>query len=184
MLWHDPLGVRPTKIGFGKRVLLAESSQKRPFVHNSVRNFRWVCSQFLAECSQFCLRSLQWKFKMKSITLLVGRGGGYGAQKLWTKLLWTNWRFLTFEKYRDTPPISIAILLHKYALLLAESSIYTTNLYHDMPPFVSRYVCRSIRVRGRLSAPKLRSDYVQIWIPCHSKNLHSLPGKDMLHCNC
>ena len=40
----------------------------------------------------------------------------------------------TFEKYRDTPPISIAILLHKYALLLAESSIYTTNLYHDTPP--------------------------------------------------
>ena len=40
----------------------------------------------------------------------------------------------SFEKYRDTPPISIAILLQKYALLLAESSIYTTNLYHDTPP--------------------------------------------------
>ena len=40
----------------------------------------------------------------------------------------------TFEKYRDTPPISIAILLQKYALLLAESSMYTTNLYHDTPP--------------------------------------------------
>ena len=40
----------------------------------------------------------------------------------------------TFEKYRDTPPISIAILLQKYALLLAESSIYTTNLYHDTAP--------------------------------------------------
>ena len=40
----------------------------------------------------------------------------------------------TFEKYRDTPPISIAILLQNYALLLAESSIYTTNLYHDTPP--------------------------------------------------
>ena len=40
----------------------------------------------------------------------------------------------TFEKCRDTPPISIAILLQKYALLLAESSIYTTNLYHDTPP--------------------------------------------------
>ena len=39
-----------------------------------------------------------------------------------------------FEKHRDTPPISIAILLQKYALLLAESSIYTTNLYHDTPP--------------------------------------------------
>ena len=40
----------------------------------------------------------------------------------------------TFEKYRCTPPISIAILLQKYALLLAESGIYTTNLYHDTPP--------------------------------------------------
>ena len=34
----------------------------------------------------------------------------------------------TFEKFRDTPPISIAILLQKFALLLPESSIYTTNL--------------------------------------------------------
>ena len=40
----------------------------------------------------------------------------------------------TVEKYRDTPPISIAILLQKYALLLAESSIYTSNLYHDTRP--------------------------------------------------
>ena len=40
----------------------------------------------------------------------------------------------TFEKYRNTPPISIAILLQEYALLLAGSSIYTTNLYHDTPP--------------------------------------------------
>ena len=39
----------------------------------------------------------------------------------------------TFEKYRDTPPISIAILLQKYAFL-AESNIYNTNLYHDLPP--------------------------------------------------
>ena len=38
-----------------------------------------------------------------------------------------------FEKYRDTPPISIAILLQTYVLPLAESSIYTTNLYHDTP---------------------------------------------------
>ena len=35
----------------------------------------------------------------------------------------------TFEKYRDTPLISIAMLVPKYALLLAESSTYTTNLY-------------------------------------------------------
>ena len=40
----------------------------------------------------------------------------------------------TFEKYRDTPPISIAILLQKYALFSAESSIYAANLYHDTAP--------------------------------------------------
>ena len=40
----------------------------------------------------------------------------------------------TFEKYRNTPPTSIAILLQKYAFLLAESSICTTNLYHDAAP--------------------------------------------------
>ena len=33
----------------------------------------------------------------------------------------------TFEKHRDTPSISFAILLHKYAHILAESSVYTTN---------------------------------------------------------
>ena len=38
----------------------------------------------------------------------------------------------TFEKYRDTRPISIAIFWQKYALLLAESTIYTTHSYHDI----------------------------------------------------
>ena len=45
----------------------------------------------------------------------------------------------TFEEYRDAPPISIAILLQKYALLLAESkyiqhqfvSRYGSHLYRD-----------------------------------------------------
>ena len=61
----------------------------------------------------------------------------------------------TFEKYRDTPPISIAILLQKYALLLAESSIYTPPICIKIPlPSVSRCFCRSIRVRGRSDTPK------------------------------
>ena len=54
---------------------LLELGEKRPFVHNS------VCLQFgkslfaiLAECSRFCLRSFSFKFKRKSITLLIGRG--------------------------------------------------------------------------------------------------------------
>ena len=40
----------------------------------------------------------------------------------------------TFEKYRDTPLISIAILLQSYALLLAESSTFAAKFYHDTPP--------------------------------------------------
>ena len=43
----------------------------------------------------------------------------------------------TSEKYRDMPPISIVILLQKYALFLAESSIYATNLYHDTAPILA-----------------------------------------------
>ena len=58
-----------------------------------------------------------------------------------------------FEKYCNATPISIAILLQMYALLLA-SSIYTTTLYHDTPPiFVLRYFGRSIRVRGHWNTP-------------------------------
>ena len=41
---------------------------------------------------------------------------------------------IPLKKIRDTPLICIAILLQKYALFLAESSIYTTNLYHDAAP--------------------------------------------------
>ena len=50
-----------------------------------------------------------------------------------------------FEKYRNTPPIFNRYTLAKVCLLLAESSIYTTNLYHDTVPIVLRYFCRSIR---------------------------------------
>ena len=60
----------------------------------------------------------------------------------------------TLKKYRDTTPISITILLQKHALLLAESTICTTNLYHDAAPICIAYLCRSIRVRGRWNAPK------------------------------
>ena len=61
---------------------------------------------------------------------------------------------ILLQKYRDTPPISIVILLQKYALLLTESSIYTPPICITIRlPFVSRYFCRSIRVRGRWNTP-------------------------------
>ena len=61
----------------------------------------------------------------------------------------------TFENYRDTPPISIAILLQKYALFLAESSMYTTNVYGNAAP-----ICIAIllqKYQGSLEHPQLMS---------------------------
>ena len=64
----------------------------------------------------------------------------------------------TCEKSRDAPPISIAILLQKYALLLAKSRTYTTNfcivmLFQRAPnppaqPRLSRVKRRSSPARG------------------------------------
>ena len=53
------------------------------------------------------------------------------VEKLYAKNFGLIFRSLVTS---DTPPISITILLRKYAILLAESSIYATNLYHDTPP--------------------------------------------------
>ena len=60
----------------------------------------------------------------------------------------------TFEKYRDTPPISIATLLQKYALLLAESSAYTTNLYRDTPPICTAILLQKYQGQGSLEHPQ------------------------------
>ena len=54
-------------------------------------------------------------------------------------------------------PFSIAILLQKYALLLAESSKKTPPICITIRlPFVSRCFCRSVRVRGRWGTPNER----------------------------
>ena len=57
-------------------------AQKRPFVHNLVWSLDFLECLFaiLAECSQFFLRSFFFKFKRKSITLLVGRRGVRGTK--------------------------------------------------------------------------------------------------------
>ena len=50
----------------------------------------------------------------------------------------------TFEKYRDTPAISIAILLQRYALFW-QKVVYTPPICIAIRlPFVSRYFCRSL----------------------------------------
>ena len=59
----------------------------------------------------------------------------------------------TFEKYRDTFLISVAILLQKYALLLAESSICTTIFYHDTAPTCFVMLLRKYLGQGSLEHP-------------------------------
>ena len=40
----------------------------------------------------------------------------------------------TFEKFRDTPPISVAMFLPKHVLVLVGNDMYTTHLYHHTAP--------------------------------------------------
>ena len=54
---------------------------------------------------------------------------------------------------KSTPPVSIAILLQNYALLLAESSIYT-NLYHDAPPICFAIPFSEVLGSGLLGHPQ------------------------------
>ena len=72
----------------------------------------------------------------------------------------------TIEKYCDTPPTSIAILLMPP---LCRKLVYTPPICITMRlPFVSRYFCRSIRVRGRWDTGKDFRD------PCISRRLHGM----------
>ena len=60
----------------------------------------------------------------------------------------------TFEKYRDTPSVSIARCFCKSIRLLLAEVVYTPPICLTIRlPFVSRYFCRSIRVRGRWDTP-------------------------------
>ena len=61
-------------------------------------------------------------------------------------------------KFHDAPPTFIAIFLQKYALPLAESRKNKTPpiCIAIRLPIVSRYFCRSIRVRDRWNTPKNR----------------------------
>ena len=57
------------------------------------------------------------------------------------------------KKYRDTPPISMAYLC-KCMPSLGEKVVYTPPICITIRlPFVSRYFCGSIRVRGRWDTP-------------------------------
>ena len=77
----------------------------------------------------------------------------------------------TSEKYRDTPPISIATLLQKYALHLAESSIYATNLYHDTPPICIAIPLQKYWGQGSLEHPRIIAYEGVILKSCFCKKL-------------
>ena len=67
------------------------------------------------------------------------------------------------SRRRQTPILLKSIAIHLPSLMrcfgkvcppLAESIIlFTNNLYRDTAPVVLRYLCRSIRVRGRWNTP-------------------------------
>ena len=82
----------------------------------------------------------------------------------------------TFEKYRDTPPISVAILWEKYALLLAQSSTNTANLYHHTLPLCIAILLLKYQGQGSLEHSQMfwgRVFHVKGWGPkssvCPSK---------------
>ena len=59
----------------------------------------------------------------------------------------------TLEKYHRTPPIPIVILMPKYTLLLAGSSVCTTHVYHDAAPIHITMLCGGNR-SGLLEHPQ------------------------------
>ena len=69
----------------------------------------------------------------------------------------------TFEKYRDTPPISMAYFC-KSMPSSWQKVVYTPPICITIRlPFVSRYCCRSIRVRGRWDTPNYGSSFFFLW---------------------
>ena len=77
---------------------LCTIGQKRLFVLIIlfVRNFRRVCSQFWLSVRNSVWGPFNRNSRGNPSLCWLG-GGGQGAQKLWTKILWTNWRFLAFQ---------------------------------------------------------------------------------------
>ena len=59
-----------------------------------------------------------------------------------------------FEKYRGTPPISIAILLQTYSPFLVESRSFTANLYHNMLPIRIAILFQKYWGQGWLEHPQ------------------------------
>ena len=59
-----------------------------------------------------------------------------------------------FEKFRDAPPVFMAMILSKYALLFAESSINTTSLHHNTAPLCIAMLLQKYEGQGSLEHPQ------------------------------
>ena len=96
------------------------------------------------------------------MTRIVGNRGYFWTSMLSPSLLSPHLPEVTstpdpksYEKYRGTPPISIAIVLQKYALFLPESLIviYTTSLCHDMAPLCIPIFLQKYEDQGAFEQP-------------------------------
>ena len=77
----------------------------------------------------------------------------------------------TFEKYRDTPPISMAYFC-KSMPPSWQKVVYTPPICITIRlPFVSRYFCKSIRVGGRWNTPKCKSPKTAKQVKKKSRNV-------------
>ena len=76
------------------RLAHSEIRNARLFVILFVRNFWRVCSQFWLSVRNSVWGPFNRNSRGNPSFSWLGGGGGSYAQKLWTKILWTNWRFL------------------------------------------------------------------------------------------
>ena len=99
---------------------------------------RFRATQHFKKTLKYLARG-QPQFLKKNSTLLVGRGVGLRAQKLWTKIVWTKWRFLLLtEKHY------LQIFMHFIADTDTEKyyfqTIFTMNLScaREQPQFLKK----------------------------------------------
>ena len=116
------------------------------FLHFSAdfRSF-FACCQENPECGErsSSLIFAAFRFFFFSFLLFLHLpSSAYHQASYWQKVLMQSGKIFksvtstpdrgVVENYRTTPPISIAMLVHKSALFLVGGRMYTTHLYHDM----------------------------------------------------
>ena len=77
----------------------------------------------------------------------------------------------TFEKYRDAPPISIAILCKSMHSSWHKSSKYTTNLYHGTAPICIAILLQKYQDQGSLEHSQILLRKRCQYVPTHSRSM-------------